>query len=103
MIGQVAVSHHGPDAGPLSRHLDLGQRKWIDVNEASRRLDVQPHEIDEVGPAREETAAWIARRFLDRCGRLGRPHVREWFHEKSFRWCIFTALKVDAHSGAGRP
>jgi hypothetical protein len=68
--GQIGIAHQGADAQSAIRcRLDLVQAQAVDVDQVRRRLDLEFHEVEQVGAAGDEARAWY---FHDRCRGFGR-------------------------------
>ena len=74
--GQVGVAHQRADAqAALRRRLDLVERQAVDVDQVRGRLDLQLHQVEQVGAAGDELArracaATAAAASAGRCGAL---------------------------------
>jgi hypothetical protein len=80
--GRRAVADHCADAQTaVGRRLDLRQRQAPDIDQMRRPLDLQLHQVEQIGAAREELGARRLGRRLRRTGRavgalIGeRPHA----------------------------
>ena len=83
MTGQGGVGHQGSDPEPaLLRILDAVQPEVLNIDQMVRRLDLQLHQIEQIGPAGDEFGARTRRhRRRGFGGRAGAfvgegPHAR---------------------------
>src|SRR5579862_9824959 len=53
----------------------------VDVDHASRRLDIEFHQVQERGAAGDEPNATTTGRLFERCGSIGHTRVSELFHD----------------------
>ena len=79
--GEIGVAHQRADAQPaLRRRLDLVEREAVHVDQVRRRLDLQLHQVEQVGAAGDELGAWVARGSRRGLGRRVRALVGEGLH-----------------------
>ena len=76
ITGQVAVTHRRTDRQSAAfGWLDRGQRQPAHVDEQPGRFDAELHEVDEIGPARQEDSAVGGRHRRDGRGWIGCPQI----------------------------
>ncbi len=79
--GEIGVAHQRADAQPtLGRRFDLVEREAVDVDQMRRRLDLELHQVEQVGAARNELGALDARGGGCSVGGRVRALVGEGFH-----------------------
>ena len=79
---KIGVAHQRADPQPaVGSRLDLVQREVVDVDQVRRRLDLQLHQIEQVGAASDELGTLGADRRGGGFGRRAGPFVGERFHD----------------------
>jgi hypothetical protein len=80
VCGRVGVGGLGPDPeSTVGQRLDVLERQPADVDQVSRLLDLEPHQVDQVGAAADEFRAGPTHR-RDGPPRIGRAFVGEGLH-----------------------
>jgi hypothetical protein len=79
---EVGVAHQCTDAQPaVGRGFDAVEIEFVEIDQVRRGLDLQLHQVEQVGAARDEPGSGV---FGDGCGRVGRcvgALVGEGFHD----------------------
>ena len=56
VLGKVGIRHMGADMQPLGVQRDLVESDMVYVDQQVRRLDLQLHQVEQGGAARDETS-----------------------------------------------
>ena len=79
--GEIGVAHQRADAQPaVGRRFDLVEREAVHVDQVRRRFDLELHQVEQVGAARNELGALDARAGGRGLGGRFRALVGEGFH-----------------------
>jgi hypothetical protein len=58
--GKIAVPYQRADTqAAIRRLLDLVERQAVDIDQARRRLDLQLHQVEQIGPAGDDFCAGL--------------------------------------------
>ena len=79
--GKVGVAHQSANAQtPFGRRLDLVERQAVHIDQMGRRLDLELHQVEQVGAAGDEAAARRPHCRRRGFGRGARAFVGEGLH-----------------------